>query len=363
MAMGFTVSEITGWVGGRIVNADLLGPELERIRVERPAPLKGSSAGDLSYFFSKHYQGELPLAAPGVLITGEDFVVPLQAAGLPLWKRTAVVACKDPYLAMALLSEKFAERLSSVSYVRSPSGGSEIHPTAVVDPTAELGAGVRIGPYCVVEAGARIGAGTVLYPSCYVGPRCVLGDGCVLFTRVTLYEWTTLGSRVRIHAGAVLGADGFGYAPVREGGQVKGHRKIYHLGRVVVGDDVEIGANTCIDRGTVGETRIEQNAKLDNLIQIGHNAQVGEGTAIAGGSAMAGSSSTGRYVYIGGLTGITNQVHVGDGAGVGALSLVTKDVPAGGTAVGNPQRELREHFRVHAVLNKLARSKGRKEND
>jgi UDP-3-O-[3-hydroxymyristoyl] glucosamine N-acyltransferase len=360
----FGVSEIAGWARGRVANADALPPgALERIGVERPSPLAGSRATELAYFFSKHYQPDLPSAAPGILVTGEAFVGPLSKSGLPLWKTSAVIACDDPYLAMALLSEKFAARLSSVAHLSygTARGPKSVHPSAVVDPTAELGEGVQVGPHVVIEAGARIGAGTVLYAGCFVGPRCVIGEDSVLFPRVTLYEWTELGRRARVHAGAVLGADGFGFAPRREGGKLVGHQKIHHLGRVVVGDDVEIGANTCVDRGTVGETRLENQVKLDNLVQVGHNARVGEGTCLCGSAAMAGSASTGRFVYVGGLTGITNQVHVGDEAQVGALSLVTKDVEPGGTAVGNPQRDYREHFRAHASLNRLAKGKGKTE--
>ena len=159
--------------------------------------------------------------------------------------------------------------------------------------------------------------------------------------------------RVRIHAGSVIGADGFGYAPKREGSQVIGHVKIYHLGRVVIGDDVEIGANSCVDRSTFGETRIEKSAKLDNIVHIGHNALVEEGAVICGGTCLAGRASVGKFALVGGLTGIINDVHVGDGAQVAAMTLVSKDVLPGSTAVGNPQREYKQHFRAHAILNKL----------
>jgi UDP-3-O-[3-hydroxymyristoyl] glucosamine N-acyltransferase len=293
-----------------------------------------------------------------VLITGEDFVKPLSAAGLPLWKTSAVIACSDPYYAMALLSEKFAEKLSSVAHLGIPRV-AEIHPTAVIHPLAEVASGVSIGAHCVVEAGAKIGIGSVLYPGCYVGPGAKLGDRCVLFPGVTLYEWSELGNRVRVHAGAVIGSDGFGYAPKKEGDRVVGLQKIHHLGKVVIEDDVEIGANTCLDRATFGETRVRRGAKLDNQVHIGHNAEVGDWSAIAGGTALAGSAKIGRFVQMGGLTGVTNQVVVGDGAQVGAVSLVTKDVAPGSTAVGNPQREYREHFRAHAALNKLIK-KGQK---
>lgn len=361
--MGFSVAQVSGWVQGRVANAELLGAELAKIRVERPASLGAAKASELAFFFSKIYASELPTANAGILITGEDFVQPLSMAGLPWWKSTAVIACRDPYLAMAILSEKFAEQLSTVAHAASAiaaemaetGGKAQIHVSAVVDPTAELGAGVRIGAHVVVEAGARIGAGTVIYPGCFVGPGCTLGENCVLFPNVTLYEWVQLGNGVRIHASTVIGADGFGYAP-RPGG----HQKIHHLGRVVIGDDVEIGANSCVDRGTITDTRIERGAKIDNQVHLGHNSAVGEGSIICGAVALAGNASIGKFVYVGGMTGVSNHVHIGDGAKVGAMSLISKDVAPGAAAVGNPQRDHRDHFRAHAWLSLASRAERNK---
>jgi len=348
----------------RLVNGDELGAALDAIRVVRPVSLAGAQSGDLAFFFNPAYRHELPGACPGILITGEPFVEPLRAAGLPLWKKTAIIACADPYLAMAVLSGLFAPELSTVAHL--PSAGvlslessPQVHPSAVVADDVKLGKGVVIGAHVAIERGTVIGAGSVIYPGCIIGPECQIGNDSVLFPRVVLYEQTRVGDRVRIHAGTVLGADGFGYASRRKRGA--GHQKIYHLGRVVIGDDVEVGANSCVDRGTFGDTRLERHAKADNLVQIAHNAHVDEGGVICGGTCLAGNASVGKYAYVGGLTGITNQVHVGDGAQVGACSLINKDVPPGGKAVGNPQREYHEHFKVHALLNRLLheRKKGK----
>jgi UDP-3-O-[3-hydroxymyristoyl] glucosamine N-acyltransferase len=269
-----------------------------------------------------------------------------------------VVACRDPYLAMALVSQRFAELNSSVGHVRGASTG-EVHASAAVERSARIGARVRVGAQCVVEAGASIGDGTVLYPGCYVGRDARIGADCVLFPRVTIYERVEVGNRVRLHAGVVLGADGFGYAPgpasglAASGAPTTTHHKIYHFGRVVVGDDVEIGANSTVDRGTIADTVIGAGAKIDNLCHLGHNARLGRGAILCGGTFLAGNASVGDLVYVGGMSGVSNQVHVGDGAKVGAMSLLTKDVPPGETVAGNPQRTYREHFRAHAALNKL----------
>jgi UDP-3-O-[3-hydroxymyristoyl] glucosamine N-acyltransferase LpxD len=338
--VGFSAKDVIHCTGGRLANLpdfDNTEMDWEKIRVDR--------------------EHELGSANPGILITGEDFLTPLRDAALPFWKTTAVIACRDPYLALAQLSELFAKKLSTVAHAPASDQASlpspEIHPTAVVAPSAQLGAGVKIGPYCVIEDHVKIGANSVLYAGCYVGPSCVIGESSVLFPRVILYEWTEVGSRVRIHAGSVLGSDGFGYAPQVEEGQVRGHQKIYHLGRVVLENDVEIGANSCVDRGTFGETRIGKYSKLDNLVHVGHNSRLDEGAVICGGTCLAGNASVGKYAYVGGLTGIGNHVHVGDRAQVGALTMVTKDVAPGETVVGNPQRNSKEHFRAHALLSKL----------
>ncbi|MCM2277840.1 MAG: UDP-3-O-(3-hydroxymyristoyl)glucosamine N-acyltransferase [Oligoflexia bacterium] len=359
--MSFSVSQILEWSGGRLANAEALGGKVDEIRVERPMPLGISRSTDLAFFYNKAYEGEARTADPGILITAEPFLKPLEASGHPIWRRAAVISCVDPYLAMALLSEKFAAALSSVAHVETIALETEVHPSAVLDASATIGAGVRIGAHCVIEAGARIGDGSVLYPGCYIGPEAVVGGRCVLFPGVTLYEWTQLGDRVRIHAGSVLGSDGFGYAQRRDGKQVTGHQKIFHLGRVVVGNDVELGANVCVDRGTFGETRIGNNVKLDNDVHVGHNAILEEGAVVCGGTALAGRAQIGRFAFVGGLTGITNDVRIGDGASVGAVTLVTKDVPAGSTAVGVPAREYREHFKIHALLNRMLRKGGNKD--
>lgn len=358
--MSFSVAQILEWTGGRLANEGAWEGAASpgSVLVTRPAPLAVSKPGEVAFFFAKSYQGELPTAAPSVLITAEPFLKPLEASGLPIWRKAAVVACADPYLAMAVLSGKFAERLSSVAHLPGAARGqAEVHPTAIVHPDAELDDGVVIGPHCVIERGARIGQGTVLYAGCFVGPEAVIGRDCVLFPRVTVYEWTQIGDRVRLHGGVVLGSDGFGYAPRRDGKTVSGHEKIYHLGRVVVGDDVEMGALSCVDRGTFGDTIIEREAKLDNQVHIGHNARVEHGAIICGGTCLAGRARVGRFAYVGGLTGVTNDVHIGDGALVAACALVSKDVAPGSSAVGNPQREHKEHFKVHAMLNRMLSEK------
>jgi UDP-3-O-[3-hydroxymyristoyl] glucosamine N-acyltransferase len=354
----YSVQEIAGWVEGRIANAEALqSSDLENIRIDSPSELGKSKAHHVGFFFAKSYQNELMTAAPGVLITAEPFVGPLRASGLPLWKKTAIISCPDPYLAMALISKKLAPQLSAVAHVDEPIGKTEIHPTAVVDPSAKLSEGVIVGAHCVIEDGVQIGSGTRLYPGCFIGKGSVIGNQCVLFPHVTLYERTELGNRVRIHAGAVLGADGFGYAPRRQDGKIVGHEKIYHVGRVVVGNDVEIGANTCVDRGTIGDTMIKDMAKIDDQVMIGHNCRLDVGAVICGNAGLAGRAKIGKFVYVGGMAGIGNDTELGDGVMVGALSVVAADVAPGVSMIGNPGRTVRDHNRIQVLLNRMLREK------
>jgi UDP-3-O-[3-hydroxymyristoyl] glucosamine N-acyltransferase len=213
-----------------------------------------------------------------------------------------------------------------------------------------------------------VGEGCVLYPGVYVGAGAVLGQRCVIFPNVTIYEAVRVGNDVRIHAGSVLGSDGFGYAPRTRLGadgkpEVTGHQKIYHLGGVVIGDGVEIGALTCIDRGTIEDTVVEKSAKIDNQVHLGHNSRVGEGAVVCGATALAGNASIGAWAYVGGLVGITNHVHVGERAKVAALSLLSKDVPAGVTVSGNPQREHSEYLKVNAMLSRLLKDKKKNQGE
>ena len=232
-----------------------------------------------------------------------------------------------------------------------PAPGPGVHPTASVDPTARLAADVHVGPLCSVGPGAELGAGTVLHAGVHVGADCALGQGCELFPGVVLYPGVRLGARVRVHAGAVLGADGFGYEPPRQRGGAWG--KIPHVGTVEVGDDCEIGAACTIDRARFGVTRLEQGVKLDNLVHVGHNCTIGAGTMIAAQTGLSGSTSVGRGVLIGGQSASAGHLHVGDGARVGGQSGLIGDVAPGAELWGTPAQPKREVLKQTAELRRL----------
>jgi len=356
----FSAREILGWLpDARVVNAEACGADLDRLSVGAMAPLGGSRAGDLAFFFSKEYQSEVAQARPGILVTGEPFVAPIQKSGLPIWSSSLIISCPDPYLAMAMLSGRFA-RSFSVKDRSKTEGPAEpaIHTSAVVHASAKLGQDVKVGPLCVVEAGAEIGDRTILHPGCVIGAGVRIGAESEIFPNVSIYSGSVIGTHVRIHSGTVIGSDGFGYAPIREGGVVVGHEKIHHLGGVKIGDHVEIGANSCVDRGTLGDTVIEDHVKADNLVQIAHNAIAREGSILCGCSGLAGGSVLGRFAYLGGQACVVNKAIVGDGAMVGAASLITKDVAPGESVAGSPQRPLKEHLRANAYLNRMIAKKG-----
>lgn len=253
----------------------------------------------------------------------------------------SLIVVKDSRLALAQLSHVFNNR---------PRVAQGIHPSAQIHETAELADDVHIAENVVIKAGVRIASGSQIGASCVLSEQVVVGKNCTLHPNVTLYAGCNLGARVIIHSGTVLGSDGFGYAVSQQGAT-----KIHHLGSVILEDDVEVGANSCIDRATLGETHIGARTKIDNLCQIGHNVITGTDCIIAGTVAVAGSTSLGRGVTLGGGSGVVDHVHIADGATIGARSLVTKNIPAGQTWAGYPAEPYKSYVRKHYLQNQLER--------
>lgn len=206
-----------------------------------------------------------------------------------------------------------------------------IHPSAVVARTAQIDAGAYIGPNCVIGERAQIASGVILHAGNYVGDECKVGAACVLFPNATLYPRTELGQRVRVHAGAVIGSDGFGYV-VDEGV----HRKVPQIGNVIVGDDVEIGANATIDRGALGPTVIGKGSKIDNLVQIAHNVRIGEHCIVISQVGIAGSTRLGHRVIVAGQAGLSGHLQIGNNVTIAAQSGVMHNIPDGQTVLGSP---------------------------
>ena len=270
--------------------------------------LAHAGPGQLSFLANPKYRSQLAgTRAAAVVMRPDD-------AGD--FAGTALLA-RDPYVAFAKIAALFEPRP-----VREPG----IHPAAYVDPSATVDPGASIGAFSSIGAGSHIEAGAVVGPGCVVGEDCVVGAGAELIARVTLVTRVRLGRRVRVHPGAVLGADGFGLAMDRPEGAEPHWIKVPQLGGVVVGDDCEIGANTCIDRGVIEDTVLGCDVRLDNLIQVAHNVRIGDHTAIAGCTAIAGSTRIGRYCMIAGAVGIAGHLEICDRVVVTAMSLVSSSI-------------------------------------
>jgi UDP-3-O-[3-hydroxymyristoyl] glucosamine N-acyltransferase len=266
--------------------------------------------------------------------------------GARLAGKTAIEA-RDPKFAFAKAA---AWLLASPA---APAKSAAIHPTAVIAPSAKLGARVSVGPYAVIEEGVEIGKGTSIGPFCFVGGGSRVGEHCRLHPRVTLYAGSRLGNRVELHTGVVIGGDGFGYV-FGEGR----HWKFPQVGGVEIGDDVEIGCNTTIDRGSLDTTRVGEGVKIDNLVQVAHNVQIGEHTVIASQTGISGSSTLGKNVAVSGQVGIGDHCTIEDGAMLGGQCgiLNGKTIHRGQIVWGTPARQLdkfKEQYAQFARLPKL----------
>ena len=320
-----SLEEVAVLVGGRVEGDP-------SIRVRGIAPLDQACQGEMGFLAQRRYLKHLDTYRAEALLVSEDLAG--EAGFVP-----GRVVVKEAHASLPPLLEHFYP---------APEAHSGIHPTAVLGRGVELGVGVAIGPYAVLEEGARVGDRSRIGPHCVVGAGCLLGADSVLHPHAVLYPGTQLGARVILHAGVCLGVDGFGYIPV-EGEQ----KKVPQVGMCIVGDDVEIGANTCIDRGSIGQTTLGRGTKLDNLVHMGHNVQVGEGVMITGQVGFAGSSRIGDGVVFGGQAGIGGHLEIGAGAQIAGQAGVIGNIPAGAAVSGFPARDNREYLRAMSLAFKL----------
>ena len=340
-AMRATLGEIAAALG-----VELLGPpDMVERPIERVGSLESADAATIAFLSNPRYRAQLASSAAAcVIVTPAMRDEALARAG----GRGAAIVADDPYLCFARLTQWWARRVRP-----APTAG--VHASAVVAADAVLAGDVSVGPHAVIEAGAVLERGVVIGAQSFVGRNVRIGAGSVLAPRATVHFDCVLGARCIVHSGAVIGADGFGFAPTRSG-----YVKIEQLGAVRIGDDVEIGANTCIDRGALEDTLIGSGVKLDNLVQIAHNVQIGEHSAVAGGVGIAGSAKIGARCTIGGKAGVAGHLTIGDDVHIGAHATVMSSVSEPGVYSGYfPLDEAKNFQRNAAVVRQLQKMRER----
>jgi UDP-3-O-[3-hydroxymyristoyl] glucosamine N-acyltransferase len=319
-----TAKEIAAITGGTLIG----DPETQ---VTGVAGIKESVPGDVTFLGSPKYLSALKTTRASVVLMDRKLAADFTGA---------IIQVDNPVQAFTQIVMRVMP--PPVEFLPG------IHPSAVISPNAQLGKDVSVQPGAVIEAGALIGDRTLIGANTYIGHGCQIGADCLLYANVTLREYTVLGQRVILHSGVVLGADGFGFEKVN--GK---HQKIPQVGIVEIGDDVEIGANSAIDRARFGKTRIGRGTKIDNLVQIGHNCVIGEDCIICGLVGLAGSTIIGNHVTVAGQVGMAGHLTIGDNSIIMAQAGVTKDVPPGSFMLGAPAVPHREFKRINAVTQHL----------
>jgi UDP-3-O-[3-hydroxymyristoyl] glucosamine N-acyltransferase len=318
-----TLGELADLVGGVVVGDP-------STRITGLNGIREAVPGDITFLSNPRYARYLETTrASAVIMKGTDAPSPRNVLDAP-----------EPYAAFLKVLEFFAG-----SQPRTQPG---VHPTAVLGRNLELGSDITVGPYVVLEDNAQVGDRSVLMAGVFIGESVRIGRDCVVHPHAVVREKSRVGDRVILHSGAVIGDDGFGFVPHGDG-----YRKIPHIGRVVLEDDVEVGANTTIDRATVGETRIGRGTRIDNLVQIAHNVTVGENSILCGQVGISGSTEVGSGVTLAGQVGIVGHVSIGDGVKVGAQGGVTKSIDAGQEVSGYPALPHALARRIYASMRQL----------
>ena len=317
-----TAAKIAEMVNGKLVGS----PDRT---ISSVSGIRDAQSDQLSFISNKKYQHQLESTKAGVVLVCPDL------ADAPAVDRTLIV-CENVDYAFATVIAVFAEE--------PPKWPVGVHPSAVVSPEAKLGQGVSINANAVIEAGAEIGDGTVIGAGCYIGHDVKIGAGSLLYPNVTVMYRCVIGRKAVIHPGVVIGGDGFGFIPTKQG-----LVKVPQTGIVQIDDDVEIGANTTIDRARFGKTWIKSNVKIDNQVMVAHNVVIGESSILVAQCGIAGSAELGRGVILAAKSGVNGHITLGDGVQVAGTSGVVKSLPAGAIALGTPAESQREFMARHTL--------------
>ncbi len=325
--MRFTAKEISTLINGKLEG----DPD---VAVFQLAKIEEAEKGAISFLANPKYESFLYTTGASIVIVNNDLVLTQQVG-------TTLIRVEDPYSAFSVLLEKYNTSQSDKKGIEQPS---------FIHPSAKIGKDVYIGAFTYIGADVVIGDGTKLYPQCFIGDRVNIGNNAIFFPGVKIYHDCEIGKQVTIHANSVIGSDGFGFAPQSDGS----YQKIAQIGNVVIEDEVEIGANACIDRATMGSTIIRKGVKLDNLIQIAHNAEIGANTVVASQTGISGSTKIAENCIIGGQVGIVGHVSIAKGSQIQAKSGINRTIEEENKKwAGAPASHYQDHMRSQVVLQRL----------
>lgn len=323
--------EITAKDLAVLLNAKLEGNP--NARVSKLAKIEEADADSFCFLGNPKYYHYAQTAKAGILLCDETLEYNTANIG-------AALRVKDPYQAFQVLMEAYAAMTGN----KKDTG---IEANSHIGKNTTYGSGFQLGSFSYVGDNVKIGNNVTIYPNSYIGDNAEIGDNAIIYANVSVYHDCKVGKRAIIHSGAVIGSDGFGFAPQPDGT----YKKIPQTGNVIIGDDVEVGANTTIDRAVMGSTRIGNGVKLDNLIQVAHNVELGDNTVIAAQAGISGSTKFGKNVMIGGQAGITGHLTIADNVKIQAQAAVIHDIPEKGRGVsGVPAIDAREHYRILASM-------------
>ncbi len=323
----FSVFQIAGLLGGKVEGNG-------EKQISMIAKIEEAEEGSISFLANPKYESYLYTTQASAVIVSHDFI-PAEVVSATL------IRVEDPYLAFTILLNKVQEQIQKKSGIEEPS---------FIAPNAKVGKEVYIGAFSYVGYYAEIGDGAKIYPGTYIGDGVKVGKNTVIYPNVTIYGQSIIGENCILHAGSVIGSDGFGHAPQPDGS----YMKVPQTGNVVLGNAVEVGANTTIDKATLGSTIVGDGVKLDNLIQIAHNVSIGKNTVIAALTAIAGSTAIGSNCMLGGQVGIVGHIRIADGVKIGAKSGVSKNIKEENTNWrGAPVQEYRQQLKSEAVFRQL----------
>lgn len=323
--MEFTAEQIASVIGGKIE-----GDKDAKVRTF--AKIEEGVEGAISFLSNPKYTHYIYDTKSSVVIVNED--VELEGTVAP-----TLIRVKNAYESIAQLLQ---------IYEASKPKKTGVSPQAYISPTAKLGKDCYVGPFACIGEGTVIGDGCQIYPHAVVGDNVKMGNGCILYPNTTVYQGCKIGNNVTLHAGSVIGADGFGFAP-----NADGYDKIPQIGIVTIEDNVEIGANTCVDRSTMGSTVIRKGVKLDNLVQVAHNVEIGENTVMSAQVGIAGSTKVGSWCMFGGQVGIAGHITIGDKTFLGAQSGVPGSLKGGEELIGTPPMNPCNYFKSQAIFRRL----------